>query len=92
MLQWLFKKKTVDAPNAQDVNVNSGSASEMTTDDRKVDNAITIASQHQSAGRYAEAEASVDVTSGDHDTRLSVPSTRAPTFVERCLRVDAVVR
>jgi protein O-GlcNAc transferase len=58
MLQWLFKKKTVDATRAQGNIAIVGSASEITTDGRKVDAAIAIAAQLQRAGRYLEADAS----------------------------------
>ena len=57
MLQWLFKRKTLDVPPVQNNIAMSGSASEIKTDGRKIDAAITIAAQHKSAGRYLEAEA-----------------------------------
>ncbi len=57
MLQWLFKRNTGDTRSVRDNSATSGSASEIETDGRKVDAAIATAAQHQSAGRYLEAEA-----------------------------------
>ena len=58
MLQWLFKKKNVDVPPSQENTTIIGSDSEIKADGSKVAAAIAIAAQHQSAGRYLEAEAS----------------------------------